>query len=71
MTAGSSTRTPRSTRFDFVGIPSSRQTFSIHLLPLLPTEMMHLSQEKLSSAALSIRYPPSFRASTFSIGVSK
>ena len=41
ITAGSSTRTPRSTRFDFVPMPSSPQTFSIHLLPLRPTDTTH------------------------------
>lgn len=40
--AGSSTRTPISTRLDLVGISSDWQTDSIHLLPLRPTEMMHL-----------------------------
>ena len=35
---------------DFVGISSSLQMRSIHLPPLRPTEMIHFSQEKLSSA---------------------
>ena len=42
--AGSSTRTPMSTRLDLVGIFSSLQTCSIHLLPIRPTEIMHFSQ---------------------------
>ena len=40
--AGSSTRTPMSTRLDLVGMSSASHTDSIHLLPLRPTEMMHL-----------------------------
>lgn len=54
--AGSSTRTPISTRFDLVGISRSLQTFSIHLLPLLPTEMIqYLLSYVLSAVLLHIR----------------
>ena len=41
ITAGSSTRTPISTRLDLVGMFRSLQTVSIHLLPLRPTETIH------------------------------
>ena len=44
MTAGSSTRTPRSTRLDLVPIPSSLHTFSIHLEPERPTDTIHCVQ---------------------------
>ena len=47
ITAGSSTRTPMSTRLDFVGILRSLQTFSIHLLPLRPTETIPVSYTHL------------------------
>ena len=41
ITAGSSTRTPMSTRLLLAGMFNSSQIVSIHLLPLLPTETMH------------------------------
>ena len=63
--AGSSTRTPISTRFDLVGISRSLQTFSIHLLPLLPTEMIQYLLSYVLSAVFTA-YPDtlSVRASS-------
>ena len=56
--AGSSTRTPMSTRLDLVGIFRSSHTVSIHLLPLRPTEMMHLRPTK-APLSVSASYRPS------------
>ena len=63
-TAGSSTLTPISTRFDSVSMPSSSHTVSIHLLPLLPTETMHLLQV-YSPPSVTTLYPPSVRPMAF------
>ena len=52
-TAGSSTRTPISTRLDSVPISSSRHTVSIHLLPLRPTDTTHWRHSQLSRSLLT------------------
>ena len=41
ISAGSSTRTPISTRLERLGMFSDSQTLSIHLLPLRPAEITH------------------------------
>src|SRR5699024_7120726 len=69
ITAGSSTRTPISTLLDLVGISISLHTFSIHLLPLLPTETIHLSHSQ-DARSHTTRYPVSV-FSSFLTGVSK
>lgn len=54
VTAGSSTRTPISTRLDLVGISRSSQTFSIHLLPLRPTDTIHFLHAYSASFAETV-----------------
>ena len=58
ISAGSSTRTPISTRFDFVSMFKSLQTLSIHLLPLRPTEIIHCLPRYFSFSVI-ISYPSS------------
>ena len=70
--AGSSTLTPISTRFDFVGISRSEHTVSIQCEPERPAEMIHFLHSYSCPPASILK--PSFSSPiirTFSTGVLK